>query len=401
MEINKPYLFIDIDDKKFTFLVVEYNEDFNFKELDSLNIESAGVEDGKIIDSQASIKIIKENLNLIEKKIGFTFKNATIINNQYNFSCINISGFKKLSGSQISNEDISFILNQIKKNVVDNQPHNSLIHLFNSNFVLDNNNLTNLPIGLYGDLYSHHLSFFLLPKNDLKNLKLVLSNCNINIERIILKTFAERIEKIKSITNKDFSVFIKIKHDRSYISIFKNLSYIYSETFNFGSDIIIKDVSKLCSLDLNTVKKIFQEDNFLKNSDTNKNENYLSKNYFTNSTYRKISMSHLNDIISARVEEMVDLIYKKNINLNHISNKDKEIEINFQDENIYKNLQYIFKKEFPINDVVEFTELTQDGHLAPCLSSAELIGRGWEKEALPIIQTKKSIISKIFSTLFD
>ena len=112
-------------------------------------------------------------------------------------------------------------------------------------------------------------------------------------------------------------------------------------------------------------------------------------------------MSHLNDIISARVEEMVDLIYKKNINLNHISNKDKEIEINFQDENIYKNLQYIFKKEFPINDVVEFTELTQDGHLAPCLSSAELIGRGWEKEALPIIQTKKSIISKIFSTLFD
>ena len=123
MEINKPYLFIDIDDKKFTFLVVEYNEDFNFKELDSLNIESAGVEDGKIIDIQASIKIIKENLNLIEKKIGFTFKNATIINNQYNFSCINISGFKKLSGSQISNEDISFILNQIKKNVVNNEPH--------------------------------------------------------------------------------------------------------------------------------------------------------------------------------------------------------------------------------------------------------------------------------------
>jgi len=32
--------------------------------------------------------------------------------------------------------------------------------------------------------------------------------------------------------------------------------------------------------------------------------------------------------------------------------------------------------------------------------SAELIGKGWEKEAIPTIQTKKSIISRIFSIFF-
>ena len=68
MEINKPYLFIEINDEKFVFLVVEYNEDFNFKVIDSLIIKSEGVLQGKIIDVNASSKIIKENLNLIEKK---------------------------------------------------------------------------------------------------------------------------------------------------------------------------------------------------------------------------------------------------------------------------------------------------------------------------------------------
>ena len=160
MQINKPYLFIEINDEKFVFLVVEYNEDFNFKVIDSLSIKSKGVLQGKIVDVNASSKIIKENLNLIEKKINYTFQNTTIINNQDNFNCINISGFKKLSGSQILDEDISYILNQIKKKIVENYSTYSLVHLFNSNFILDNQNLDNLPIGLYGDFYSHHLSFF-------------------------------------------------------------------------------------------------------------------------------------------------------------------------------------------------------------------------------------------------
>lgn len=401
MQINKPYLFIEINDEKFVFLVVEYNEDFNFKVIDSLSIKSKGVLQGKIVDVNASSKIIKENLNLIEKKINYTFQNTTIINNQDNFNCINISGFKKLSGSQILDEDISYILNQIKKKIVENYSTYSLVHLFNSNFILDNQNLDNLPIGLYGDFYSHHLSFFLLPKNDLKNLKLTLNSCDVNVERIIFKTFAENLEKIKHKSSNELSVLIKIGYNKSYISIFENLSYIYSEAFNFGSNIIIKDVVKLCSLDFNNVQTIFKDICFDSTINLNDKENYLSQNYFKNAAFRKISKQHLHEIIIARVEEIVNLVYKTNANLDYIKKKNKYIEINFQDKNIYKNLKLTFAKIFPINDIVETTESTQDKHLVPCISSAELIGKGWEKEALSIIQTKKSVISKIFSALFD
>ena len=113
MKIKKPYLFIELNDKKFIFLIVEYNENLDFKILDSQEVLSEGISNGKIININIAAKIIKKNLNIIEKKIGFIFNEATIISDQNNFECLNISGYKKLSGSQILKEDISYIINNI------------------------------------------------------------------------------------------------------------------------------------------------------------------------------------------------------------------------------------------------------------------------------------------------
>ena len=163
MEIDQPYLFVEINDKNFNFLVVKYDENFDFKIVHSETVKSEGISDGKVIDLLNISKIIKEILNLIENKISFTFKSATIISDQNTYKCINVSGYKNLLGSQVTDDDISFILNDIKKIISDNQPNESLIHLFNSKFVLDKNNIEKIPIGLYGEFYNQHLTFFLLP----------------------------------------------------------------------------------------------------------------------------------------------------------------------------------------------------------------------------------------------
>ena len=162
MEIEKPHLFLEINEKNFIFLVVKYDEDFNFKVIYSHSIKSEGILDGKITNIESSSKIIKDCLNLVEKKVGFIFTNVTVINDQDNFSCINISGFKKLGGSQILDEDISYLLNNIKKLILDNHSDKSLIHLFNSNFFLDHNVAKDPPIGLHGEFYNQHLTFFFI-----------------------------------------------------------------------------------------------------------------------------------------------------------------------------------------------------------------------------------------------
>ena len=118
MEIGKPCLFLELNDEKFILAVAQYDNDLNYKILDSTEANSEGILNGKIIDIEASSNILKDIITSIEKKINYTFKNIIVISNQKNFECINISGFKKLSGSQIITEDISYILNNIKKVII-------------------------------------------------------------------------------------------------------------------------------------------------------------------------------------------------------------------------------------------------------------------------------------------
>ena len=119
-----------------------------------------------------------------------------------------------------------------------------------------------------------------------------------------------------------------------------------------------------------------------------------------NMAFRKISLVHLKNIIIARLNELIDIIYEKNINLKNLKDKNQIIYLSFEDEKIFTSLKESFKNSFFNKEKVRVLEKSQDEHIKPCLASAELISRGWEKEAIPIIHRKKSIISRIFSGLF-
>ncbi len=396
MEIGKPCLFLELNDEKFILAVAQYDNDLNYKILDSTEANSEGILNGKIIDIEASSNILKDIITSIEKKINYTFKNIIVISNQKNFECINISGFKKLSGSQIITEDISYILNNIKKVISDNNPEKSLIHLFNSNFILDGSVLKKLPTGLHGQFYNQHLTFFLFPKHEIKNMQLALKNCNINIERII---FSEFVHGIKKLNTEELSVLINFKKEKIILSVFENSSLNFSEHFDFGSNIIFRDISKVCSLDLKVVKKIFSNNFFINDQD---GEQYLEKKYFEEGRFRSISKAHLREIINARLDEIIEKIYKKNINLTHLKFSKKKIHFFLEDLDIFNNLSKNIENNIKnsLDSVFISSISTQDERLVPVLSSIELVAKGWEKEAIPIVHAKKSIISRLFSLFF-
>jgi|TARA_B100000767_G_C19747929_1_gene529392 cell division protein FtsA len=398
MQINKPHLFIELNDLKYIFLAVKYNEDFNFEILSTLIFESEGIKDGKIIDAEIVIKNIKKNLNIIEKSIGFTFKEATIISTQISLDCRNVSGYIKLSGAQIQEEDITYIINNIKNKITETEKNKTLIHLFNTNFSLDKLDLKNLPIGLHGQFYSHHLTFFLLPEIEIKNLKLVFKRCDLNIKRIVHKNFVNGINLINNYKNEILFASIKLGKNSSNISIFKNDSFVYSQNFDFGTNIIVKDLSKICSLTSETVNNIIADLCFDDIKKNNSNE-YLDKKYF-DEVYRKISLDHIHNIAEARIEEIINVIFLKNINIKYFINKIKTMHISIVDRSFEKNFKITFKKQLKDIYYVCIEELNNDEDLKSSLTTAELIGKGWSKEAIPIIQTKESIISRIFSRFF-
>ena len=119
----------------------------------------------------------------MEQKLNFTFKETILIINDLDLTFINLAGFKKLNGSQILRENITYILNSLKSIIDEVEADKEILHIFNSKFSLDQKKIENLPIGLFGNFYSHELSFSLIDKNNYKNLKNIFEKCNLKIKK--------------------------------------------------------------------------------------------------------------------------------------------------------------------------------------------------------------------------
>ena len=137
MNINSPKLFMKITKEKLLFYVGDYDQNNNFRILQS---SSVSYDRDIISDIKKISSYIKKNLIIIEQKINYTFKNLIIILDNFDLSFLNLTGFKKLNGTQISKENIFYIINSLKS-CIDSLEKKIILHIFNSQYILDKKNL--------------------------------------------------------------------------------------------------------------------------------------------------------------------------------------------------------------------------------------------------------------------
>ena len=313
MKTDNPILFVEIDYSNYIFVSGVLDENQNFKVIKKIIVPNEDIHKNKFINIEQAQKIIKKNVQLLEDKLDYVFKEVTVILDNFDYSSVNISGSKKLNGSQVLKENISYILNYLKLAVTEDVKEKSILHIFNSKSILDGMRIENLPIGLFGDFYSHELAFFLIKNNDLKNIKQIFSKNNLYVKKILIKDFIEGTEIINTSESTDTFFKINIYKDSSSISYFENASFKFIDNFNFGSNIILKDICKVCSIKCETIENILS-DNIFKDRDFKENE-LLEEKYFIKENYRKIRKKLIIEIVNARIEEIVNIIFKKNINI--------------------------------------------------------------------------------------
>ena len=401
MQTDIPTLFVEINDLNYIFVVGKYDENQKLKIIEKIIIPNEGIEKNKFTNIDLAEKVIKKNIQTIEDKINYVFKEVTIIIDTFENSCINISGFKKLNGSQVLKENISYILNSLKLAISKSEKKKTILHIFNSKSILDGISVENLPIGLFGDFYSHELTFFLIDNNDMKNIKQIFNKNNLTIKKILIKNFIEGTQIINQNDNKIETFFkIKINKERSHISFFDKASFRYEEFFNFGTSIIFKDISKVCSIKNETIVKILS-DKFLVNKKLENDNEFLEEKYFDKDSYRKIRKKLIIDIVNARIEEITNIILKKNINIESLNKNNVKIFIIIEDQLIFDNFQKNFK--FYISQKYNFEpQLINNFQIdSSIVNAAYLSAYGWKREAVPVTQTKNSLITRIFKSIFE
>ncbi len=397
MNTGSPILLIEINKFEFIFVAVNELSDGNFRVIYKNFVPVEGIIKKKISDYEKILNLFKKNIYLIEKKLNFTFKEAVILIDNFEYLLSSLSGFKNLNGSQLVKENITFILNSLKFKINEIEKDKTILHIFNSKFILDKKEIKNLPIGLFGNFYSHELSFFLIDNNDLKNLENILNKCNLKLKKIISKNFIEGASLINNNSNLETFFKVEINTSNSKIIYFENSSLKFSQEFEFGSEIVIKDISKITNLQSDVIKNILKNSNFLTE---NLEKDFLEKEYFKNQSYRKIKKKLIFDIANARIKEISEIILIKNINTFSFLNRDTPIFLKI-DEDFNKPLKYMYELFFSDKNNFKLNIIEKDIFDDIYINTNRIVQYGWKKEALPIIQEKKSIIGRFFDLVFN
>lgn len=391
-------LFIEIDNFDFFFVVASFENESQFKLLFRNSVPIEGIHNGQITDIKSILNIFKKNIYTIEQKLNLVFKEVVLVVSNSDNPIINISGYKKLSGSQLVKENITYILNSLKSKISEIEKEKTILHIFNSKYDLDNKELKNLPIGLFGDFYSHELSFFLINSYNYKNLINILNKCNLKVKKIISKKFIDGANLINENLGVETFVKIEINKNNSQIIYFQNSSLKFFEDFKFGSDIILNDISKIIELEIENVREILVNTDF---SNPKSREEFIKKKFFKVGYYKEIKKELIFEIASARIKELSEIMLFKNINLDFFIKKKIPLFLKINDENIAKSFLESFKFFFSEKNKYQIKFLGPQDYSSLYNDALKIVHYGWKKEAVPIIVQKKSIIERFFNLFFN
>ena len=183
-------------------------------------------------------------------------------------------------------------------------------------------------------------------------------------------------------------MYIQIKEDISKIFYIENDSVKYEQKFNFGTKIVTQDISKITSLNIESVENIIENNPEIeKVSDTE----FVEKKYFSHQQYRKIKKNLILKIAEARIKELGELIYLKNINFKNATKEEKVIFLEFNDNKHQRCFEKVYTNCFALNNKFDI-RVIKDLDLESFVDTASKIDQfGWKKEAIPIIKAKNPL----------
>ena len=397
MNLEDPIGIIELGNVNLKCLIFQINKNNSSEVLSTAITPSEGIHNDVVVNLTKASNAIRLSIGTAEKKAKISLKKINVVFEQPDFLCTKFSKHKKIDGSKIHRHDIEFLLKEAKKQLILNDKNQSIIHIFNHNYIVDGKIFMEEPIDVFADSLSHEMTFITVPKNNLKNINQVFIDCDIEIERLISHTFTLGVKLLNVRELQLGSALINLGYKKISLGLFKNLALVHSITLPVGINHITKDISKVCYLDQKESESIKLD--FALFSQFNKDiDSLLPKKYFINSNYRKIPLKLIHDVIESRISEIIEMI---NIHTNDQDGSEivkKNLLIVGGGANILgliKILNLDIKYEF-----IETIKLSnkQETQLMSCNSAQNLFVNGCSSEAVAISmeKQKKGIFTRFF-----
>ena len=406
MNLEDPIGIIELGNVNLKCLIFQINKNNSSEVLSTAITPSEGIHNDVVVNLTKASNAIRLSIGTAEQKAKISLKKINVVFEQPDFLCTKFSKHKKIDGSKIHRHDIEFLLKEAKKQLILNDKNQSIIHIFNHNYIVDGKIFMEEPIDVFADSLSHEMTFITVPKNNLKNINQVFIDCDIEIERLISHTFTLGVKLLNVRELQLGSALINLGYKKISLGLFKNLALVHSVTLPIGTDHITNDISKVCSLNLDETKIIRNniDFSFKNNQNLFDQDDFLKNTYFIDSNFRKISKNLILNVIKARLDEILEILKKQlivpgfnlNSGINFLLTGEGSNLLNL--EKYCENFFRLSTKKISQNNIENDNDFEKN--FASSLGALKIIKDGWETEAIPEIREKNIEKIGFFAKIF-
>jgi len=318
---------------------------------------------------------IQKIITFLEKNTNEYIDNINLMIDSPQMLSIGISISKKIEMSEIKPEDIQFLVQEAKQQILRCYNSQNIVHIIINNFKINDVDYEYLPKDIKCNFIALDILFICLPKKIIEYFKNFFYKFDISIDQISCLSYAKALNyKDNFFSYKNIS-FIDVGFNKTSITTYINNKIISLNALPIGGNHITKDISKVLKIDPKKAENL--KINFYKNKASLNDVDY--------------SLELLQRVIIARTEEILEL-FVKSIKLNVITLDQHKLILMGEGSRILDN-EYKNKISFMCDmDLLE--ETTKD----ICESGFKL-GMGLNKQEVVTVP-KKQINNGFFERLF-
>ena len=141
-------------------------------------------------------RVLKEQIIIIEKKINYTLNNINLILCDPNNLTINISTKKNYDLTQIQKDQIQYLIQDLKQQILTSNKDLKILHIIIENYIIDGNKIHEIPLQMNCKNLIIEAKFICVKKNLADFFYRIFKNYQIKLNSVICGNYALSLNEI-------------------------------------------------------------------------------------------------------------------------------------------------------------------------------------------------------------
>ena len=302
--MSKTVLAIDIGSTKICAIIAQIDDNNHISITGAGTTKAQGLKKGSITNIELASKSIKTAVADAKRVSGSTIKSAVVsISGAYTKS-LNSNGIVNIQSKEISLKEIERVMQTSLYNA--NIPNEfDVLHALPYNFKVDDQDFIEDPLGMNASRLEVETHIITTQKSNLNNLRKAVNGAGIEVENIVLNSYASAIATLNEDEKELGVAVIDMGGNTSSVIIHAGNSIRYNEFLGVGSNHVTSDLSMALHTPLNIADNVKLSYGSLL---TPSNDLIELPIIGDEETTHEVSLEVVHNVIFARVEETLMIL---------------------------------------------------------------------------------------------